>query len=166
MTTTPTANVIHVSDMKQHPDALYIGRSMPRQRLKASPLGNPYKIGTHGDRAEVLRLYAIYLRSEVRRGDPAFIAALLEARHRPLACWCRKAGEARHIEVNGCHGDIIRRYLDQHTDEQIRAWEQAEMPATHATTAHTATNAGEAREMTYTDGGRPSGEINGQVGEG
>lgn len=43
--------VIHVNDMPNYPDAVYIGRAAPGKGLRQSYFANPYKIGVDGDRA-------------------------------------------------------------------------------------------------------------------
>lgn len=74
------------------PGAVYIGR--PR-RGQPGRHGNPFVIGRDGDRAEVVRKHAHWLRTRIRE-EPAFRAEVLALRGRDLVCWC--APEA-------CHGD-------------------------------------------------------------
>lgn len=67
-------------------DAVYIGRG--------SPYGNPFVIGEHGNRAEVIARYREYLHStpelleKVRRELPG----------KDLLCYCSPAA---------CHGDVL-----------------------------------------------------------
>ena len=71
-----------------------------------SPLGNPYRIGVDGDRAQVIQKYREWLRAEYRRGDasPATreikrIAGIVEQGNAvALGCWCKPAD---------CHGDAV-----------------------------------------------------------
>jgi hypothetical protein len=86
-----TTTVIHVRD-RQDGD-IYIGRAMPRHRLKGSPFANPFKIGPDGTRDEVIAQYREYILSR-----PALIAMLPVLKGRRLACWC-------HPEA--CHGDVL-----------------------------------------------------------
>jgi len=113
--------VIHVRDMKDHPNAVYIGRAMPRQGLKASPFANPYRIDKSRSREAALEAYARYLAEE--RQD--LVARLPELRGKPLACWCRRAGEPIAFRDEGpdnrCHGDILVNIVSAYTDEQLRA---------------------------------------------
>ncbi len=64
---------------------VYIGRG--------SKWGNPYRIGIDGDRAEVIKKYAVYL-----VGKPELIASLYELKDKVLGCYCKP------LE---CHGDIL-----------------------------------------------------------
>jgi hypothetical protein len=65
--------------------AVYIGRP--------SKWGNPFIIGKHGSRAEVVAKYRAHLLR-----NPGLMAALPELRGKDLVCWC--APEA-------CHGDVL-----------------------------------------------------------
>ncbi len=56
MTTTVVVNV------RTDPSyTVYIGRAVPRRRLRASAWANPFKIGRDGTRAEVVAKYRAYL---------------------------------------------------------------------------------------------------------
>lgn len=67
-------------------EAVYIGRP--------SPFGNPFIIGQHGDRDEVIRLYADYLVS-----NPELMEKVrTELRGHDLVCWCAP---------EPCHGDVL-----------------------------------------------------------
>lgn len=65
------------------PGSVYIGRG--------SPWGNPFKIGTHGDRAEVIRRFEV-------ETLPRLDLEPLRGKH--LVCFCAPAA---------CHGDILLR---------------------------------------------------------
>lgn len=76
----------------------YIGRG--------SPLGNPFVIGKHGDRKEVIEAYRIYLRKKIDEGDPVIIDELQRLGNKAitdkglaLRCFCAP---------KPCHGDIIK----------------------------------------------------------
>jgi hypothetical protein len=79
---------------------VYIGRAMPRQRLKASRWANPFHIGPDGTRDEVIAQYRQYLDEVLSSADqgPEWRAALEELRGMRLGCWCRPAA---------CHGDVL-----------------------------------------------------------
>lgn len=66
---------------------VYIGRP--------SEWGNPFVIGPHGDRTEVIRKYEEYL-----RGRPDLMAKLPELKGKVLGCWC---------SPQACHGDVLAR---------------------------------------------------------
>jgi len=66
--------------------AVYVGRP--------SKWGNPFEIGTHGTRAEVVAKHRAWICDQ-----PALLAALSELRGRHLVCWCAPAA---------CHADTLR----------------------------------------------------------
>lgn len=66
-------------------EAIYIGRG--------SPWGNPFKIGEHGDRAQVI---ARFVKEVLPRLD------LEPLRGKDLVCWC---------SPSACHGDEILKAL-------------------------------------------------------
>lgn len=69
-------------------DGVYIGRP--------SKFGNPFVIGQHGSRAEVIARYEAWLMSQ-----PALVeAAKRELRGKSLVCWCAPLA---------CHGDVLLR---------------------------------------------------------
>jgi hypothetical protein len=71
--------------------AVYVGRP--------SKWGNPYLIGEHGDRDEVIRRFEEHLLR-----TPDLMAALPELRGRDLVCWCAP---------KPCHADVLMRYANQ-----------------------------------------------------
>ena len=71
--------------------AVYIGRP--------GPWGNPFVIGEHGDRAEVIAQYEAWLVAQ-----PDFIERMKrELTGRDLVCFCAPLP---------CHGNVILRLLD------------------------------------------------------
>jgi hypothetical protein len=73
---------VHNRHHKTAPDdAVYIGRG--------SPWGNPYVIGIHGSREEVIELYRIHTL-------PQLDLTQLKGKH--LVCFCKPAA---------CHGDLL-----------------------------------------------------------
>lgn len=72
-------------------DAVFIGRP--------SKWGNPYTIGKHGNRVEVVRAFELYLLS-----NPNLLDSLHELRGKDLVCFC--APEL-------CHGDVLLRYANK-----------------------------------------------------
>lgn len=92
--------VIHVSEMADFPEAVYIGRENGRKRLKRSKWANPYKIDADCDRARAIELFTAAVRIVGPPGD------LNELTGKPLACWCRRSDEPR-TDDNMCHGDVL-----------------------------------------------------------
>lgn len=83
-------------------DAIYIGRG--------TKWGNPYVIGKHGTRKEVIEKYKRDLEESMKK--LSFIDQLLELEGRDLVCFCKPAP---------CHGDVLvdkvheaRSIKDQH----------------------------------------------------
>ena len=110
-----TTRVVHVND--ELPDAIYIGRAVPRRGLPASPWACSYRAGHQGfDRRAACARFARELLDGKRRHQLADLPCL---RGRPLACWCRHADEPQE-PWNLCHGDVLVEILDAYTDEQLR----------------------------------------------
>jgi hypothetical protein len=85
----PKIRVVHCKKDKYD---VYIGRP--------GPFGNPFIIGTDGDRDEVLQKFEAYL-----LGYPALLEkARRELKGKVLACWCAP---------DRCHGDIYKKYVDE-----------------------------------------------------
>jgi hypothetical protein len=61
---------IKVANIRHTKDGVYIGRAMPRQGLKASPLGNPYRLDIDQDRAVPIRMYRDWLSGELQSDTP------------------------------------------------------------------------------------------------
>lgn len=131
-----SGKIIHASEMKFFPDAVYIGRDMRRQRFKGSIWANPYKITEPSDlgpgisRHMACLMYRDYLRSSIA-GRP-LLAMLPELRGKPLACWCRKS-DASGRSWQECHGDQILRLLDEHTDAELIAMSKMDPSAEEPT---------------------------------
>jgi Domain of unknown function (DUF4326) len=70
---------------------VYIGRP--------SKWGNPFKLGTDGDRTAVLQRYRKWLLEQKE-----LLAQLSELTGKTLACWCKPLS---------CHGDILAELADQ-----------------------------------------------------
>lgn len=81
----------HLKNRPWPESAVYVGRG--------HPLGNPFVIGRDGDRAGVLRLYEVWLREHLDRGDAAIVSAMRALRaDSSLVCSCAPLP---------CHGHII-----------------------------------------------------------
>lgn len=68
--------------------AVYVGRP--------TRWGNPYKIGPHGDRTEVIRQFEKHMEDKPYLWD----AAVRELRGKDLVCWCAPLP---------CHADVLLR---------------------------------------------------------
>lgn len=77
---------------------VYIGRP--------TDLGNPYEIGKHGTRDEVIEKYEVWLRKKLR--NKTFRAEFLKLKGKRLGCWCRPLA---------CHGDVIVKLLNELSSE-------------------------------------------------
>mgnify|MGYP001616045756 CR=1 FL=1 len=69
-------------------------------------LGNPFRIGRHGTREDVIRKHKRYFYARLER-DPAFKAAVLGLAGKVLGCWCK--GPPEDLP---CHGDTVAGYLN------------------------------------------------------
>lgn len=73
-------------------DAIYIGRG--------SPWGNPFVIGVHGNRDQVIQQYHALVHS-----DPANLATIKrELKGKHLVCFCAP---------KPCHGDVLLRIANE-----------------------------------------------------
>lgn len=83
---------MQVLNKRTSTDGVYIGRP--------SKFGNPFVIGQHGSRDEVIARYEAWLRTQ-----PALIAAAKrELRGKSLVCWCAP---------QACHGDVLLRIANE-----------------------------------------------------
>lgn len=76
---------------KKEPFDVYVGRP--------SKWGNPFEIGVHGTRAQVIQKYEAWFAEQ-----PELIDALPELRGKVLACWCAP---------QACHADFLSRLANQ-----------------------------------------------------
>jgi Domain of unknown function (DUF4326) len=103
-----------------HHHRVYIGRANKTYQLKASPLANPFGIGKHGTREQVVEMYRCWLWKQVKEGmagksntvwDELKYLQGLEKRlvkigldGLTLTCWCK--------DSELCHGDVIVKCLE------------------------------------------------------
>jgi hypothetical protein len=71
--------------------AIYVGRKT--HGWAASKWGNPFVIGRHGSRDEVIARYRAWITQQ-----PELMAALPELRGKDVVCWCAP---------KCCHGDVL-----------------------------------------------------------
>lgn len=81
----------------------YIGRG--------SPLGNPFVIGVHGTREEVIEKYRVWLNKQIANNNTAVLAELnrlgnkaIDDKGLALQCFCYP---------KPCHGEVIKEKLVQ-----------------------------------------------------
>lgn len=82
-----TTIVRHIKTKTGHPAEVYIGRG--------SKWGNPYTIGKHGNRGEVITMYQSYLKFET---DLLAAIDAGELDDKVLLCFCHP---------QSCHGDVL-----------------------------------------------------------
>lgn len=70
---------------------------------RQGPFGNPFRIGTDGDRNRVCDLHNIYFLNRIRR-DTVFRKKVLALDGLRLGCWC--------VPLR-CHGHNIIRWLEE-----------------------------------------------------
>lgn len=76
--------------------SVYIGRG--------SCWGNPFIIGKHGSRREVITLYEQYIRN-----TPALLRRIPELVDKTLVCSCKPAP---------CHGDVLLKLIDEYLKKE------------------------------------------------
>lgn len=86
-----------VVNVRNEPCDVYIGRP--------SIFGNPFLIGIHGSRRDVIAKYREYFLVRVTN-DPEFREALKALKGMKLGCYCKPLS---------CHGDVIAEFLDEET---------------------------------------------------
>ena len=65
-------------------------------------LGNPFHIGTDGDRARCIKLFKAYFWQRINQ-DPAFYHAVLALKGKKIACFCHP---------KPCHLDVVKAWFD------------------------------------------------------
>jgi hypothetical protein len=86
-----------VNLLKDAPYDVYIGRDNNRKGLKDQGWGNPFEIGVHGTREEVIDLYAEWIVKQ-----PDIQTRLIGLRGKRLGCYCHP---------RPCHGDVLARLV-------------------------------------------------------
>ena len=88
--------ITEVVHCKKEPYDVYVGRP--------SPYGNPYIVGTDGDREEVIHKFREYF-----MGNKELQArALKECRGKKLGCWCAP---------QSCHADVIAEFVNTYYND-------------------------------------------------
>jgi len=70
-------------------------------------LGNPFKIGEHGTREQVIARYREWLWEQIKQQGEVYrelkrLAEQARQGELVLVCWCKEQGRAV-----GCHGDVV-----------------------------------------------------------
>ena len=95
--------MVTVGNLKSGDEGIFIGRP--------SALGNPFSIGSHKTREEVIARHAEWIHQRVAQDDAVICNALNEiyfdAAHKPtkLICFCKP---------KACHGDVIAKLVNDH----------------------------------------------------
>ena len=85
--------------------SIYIGRTMPRYKLRDQGWGNPFRLGINSD--DPVTDYNRWLDTQSE-----LLARLPELAGRDLLCWCRKTGSEPTFPFI-CHGDVLLTRLAQ-----------------------------------------------------
>jgi len=94
-----------VNLLKDAPYDVYIGRNNNRKGLKDAGWGNPFEIGVHGTREEVIALYGAWIVKQ-----PDIQTRLISLRGKRLGCYCHP---------QPCHGDILARLVVGQSNDLI-----------------------------------------------
>ena len=93
--------VLNKYKMEKGTPGVYIGRP--------SPLGNPFEIGEHGSREEVVALFKDYFISKLAARDPEIELAFRKLKPSDsLICFC---------DPSACHGHVIKECFDKIWEE-------------------------------------------------
>jgi ribA/ribD-fused uncharacterized protein len=98
-------NIVNVKTKK--PYDIYCGRANKTYGLPQSKWANPYVIGVHGTRDEVIAKFRLRINCE-----PDLLAALPELKGKTLGCWC-------DFPAEDCH---CRHLLEMADSKYIRNW--------------------------------------------
>ena len=85
---------------KEEPYDIYIGRGRCPQTGLVGIWGNPFVIGQHGTREEVINKYRDWIIKQ-----PEILKHLYLLKDKVLGCWCGK---------NACHGNVLEELLNMH----------------------------------------------------
>jgi hypothetical protein len=111
---TRVLNLRHERYDPRSPDFTYIGRANGWYCLKGSKWRNPFKIGEHGDRQQVIARYRRYLLEE----RPDLLEDLAALRGRALYCFCAPPGGLTAADrPYVCHGQVLCELADALPEE-------------------------------------------------
>lgn len=87
-----------------HPLVVHLKRDKYDVRIdRATKWGNPFRIGEHGTRDEVIARYEQWMLR-----DQYLMSRLAELHGKVLGCWCAP---------QACHGDVLARYANAEASE-------------------------------------------------
>lgn len=92
-------NIVNVKTKK--PYDVYCGRANKTYGLAQSKWANPYVIGVHGTRAEVIEMYR-----KMILANPKMLAETSELKGKTLGCWC-------DFPAQDCHCRILLELAEQ-----------------------------------------------------
>ena len=69
---------------------------------------NPFKVGQHGDRDNVVQVYKRYIKMKLEK-DPELVKKLLALDGKNLGCWC-------HPEK--CHADVLLKLIKKYRKKE------------------------------------------------
>lgn len=122
MTTVVNVKVAHIrprykdlSDWMKDPNNFYIGRAgvvfIDGKRFPTpsavSAFHNPFKVGAHGTRENVIEKFETYIRGKLSE-NPELVNELLSMRGKSLGCWCKP---------EACHGDVLVRLIEEYASK-------------------------------------------------
>lgn len=94
-------SIINIRTKK--PYDVYCGRESIYYKLEESPFCNPFRIGQHGTREEVIEKFKNYFYKRLAE-DADFNYKVWQLKGKVLGCWCKP---------QPCHCDIIIDFLDK-----------------------------------------------------
>ena len=117
---TGTITVVNRFHKKKNPDVI---RKMITRT--SSPVGNPYLIGTHGDRDEVCDKYEVYIKDLIRKQGEAWAEGIRPRKDFKFLDWLIKRVEEYKLDKDielvcgckqmdpyqKCHGDILKKVI-------------------------------------------------------
>ena len=92
--------VLNKRNVSYKDQGVYIGRG--------SKWGNPFIIGVHGNRSDVIEKYEKYI-----AGNAELLSKLNELKGKNLICYCAPLA---------CHGDLLLKLANSSRDEKISWW--------------------------------------------
>ncbi len=83
---------------------VFLTKEGPSFPPKDSTFCNPFKVGKHGTREEVIAKFKAYMENRIQQ-DPELKAELLALEGKRLGCWCKP---------DACHGDVLLELIQKY----------------------------------------------------